>query len=381
MKARYLIVTAIISILLISGLVYGLLVQKPSQNIDPLSVYVGIDAAYDNPEEIKTEVDTVCSYTNLFILGSTGITNNETELNDMCQYIYDKGLSFIVYTEMPPVIGADWITYAKATWGNRFLGLYAYDEAGGKQLDLFENDGKQRHPVQAADNYTDARNQFEMTLNESLNWVVWNYTSENVPLFSSDYALYWFDYQGGYNTLFAEFCGSYNRQMNIALCRGAAVALDKDWGVMITRTATDALPESGDDMYADLVTAYDNGAKYLVVFDSNTNYTRSTLTGEHFQALKQFAEYAHKNPRTDEPPSKRTAFVLPKDFAYGFRGPTDKIWGLWPADDFSYNMSVQLGNLLNEYGSKLDVIYDDNINLSSLGYNKLVFWNGTELNG
>jgi hypothetical protein len=54
---------------------------------------------------------------------------------------------------------------------------------------------------------------------------------------------------------------------------------------------------------------------------------------------------------------------------------------LWPADDFSYNMSVQLGNLLNEYGSKLDVIYDDNINLSSLGYNKLVFWNGTELNG
>jgi hypothetical protein len=92
----------------------------------------------------------------------------------MCQYLYDKGLSFIPFTEMPPQIGIDWIQHAKASWGDKFLGLYIYDEPGGKQLDLFENAGLQRHPVQKADNYTDARNQFVATLNASLNWAIWN---------------------------------------------------------------------------------------------------------------------------------------------------------------------------------------------------------------
>ena len=130
-----------------------------------------------------------------------------------------------------------------------------------------------------------------------------------------------------------------------------------------------------------MVSAYENGAKYILLFDSNENYTHGTLTTEYFQALKQFTEYAHENPRTYEPTSERTAFVLPKDFAYGFRGPTDKIWGLWEANDFSYDMSVQLGNLLNKYGSKLDVIYDDGIDYSSLGYSRFIFWNGTVRNG
>ena len=215
MKATYLTATGIIVVLLISSLMYVFASWEQNQTItDPLSVFVGVDAAYDNPEEIRTLVDTISNYTNLFIIGSTGITNNETKLTEMCQYLYDEGLSFIVYTEMPPEIGAAWIRYAKATWGSRFLGLYVYDEAGGKQLDLFESDGQRRHPVGEADNYTDARNQFEITLNASLNWVIWNYTSESIPLFSSDYALYWFDYQGGYDTLFAEFGGNYSRQFN-----------------------------------------------------------------------------------------------------------------------------------------------------------------------
>ena len=236
--------------------------------------------------------------------------------------------------------------------------------------------------MQSADNYTDARNQFEATLNASLNWVIWNYTSANVPLFSSDYALYWFDYKGGYTTLFAEFGWNYSRQLNVALCRGAAVAQNKEWGVMITATYTDPPRlESGEEVYEDMVSAYENGAKYILLFDSNENYTHGTLTTEYFQALKQFTEYAHENPRTYEPTSERTAFVLPKDFAYGFRGPTDKIWGLWEANDFSYDMSVQLGNLLNKYGSKLDVIYDDGIDYSSLGYSRFIFWNGTVRNG
>ena len=48
--------------------------------------------------------------------------------------------------------------------------------------------------------------------------------------------------------------------------------------------------------------------------------------------MKQFWQYVKANPRTITPVSDRTAYVLPEDYAYGFRGPNDKIWGLWQAD-------------------------------------------------
>ena len=42
---------------------------------------------------------------------------------------------------------------------------------------------------------------------------------------------------------------------------------------------------------------------------------------------------------------------------------------------------MKLGSVLEENGSKLDVIYDDEVNYKTLGYNKLIFWNGTILEG
>ena len=36
--------------------------------------------------------------------------------------------------------------------------------------------------------------------------------------------------------------------------------------------------ESGPELYNDMVLAYENGAKYIVVFDSNANYTQNVLT-------------------------------------------------------------------------------------------------------
>ena len=377
MNAKYALV-AIITSLLIAALLlkYGFLDTNPAkgENVD---VFVGIDAAYDSLEEIKTLVDAVSPYTNLFIIGSTGVTHNVTKLDDLAQYVYDKGLSFIIYTEMPPIIEATWIANAKAKWGDRFLGLYVYDEAGGKQLDDFKVKA-----VHEADNYTDAKNQFVSVLNMSLNWVFGNFTDiENLQLFSSDYALYWFDYEAGYDTIFAEFGWNYSRQLNVALNRGAATAQNKDWGVIITWTYTEPpYIESGEQLYDDMVLAYQNGAKYIVIFDTNKNYTHGILGEEHFQALRQFSEYAHKDPRTQNAASERVAFVLPEDFAYGFRGPNDKIWGLWEADAdaLSYELSVKLGNLLTQYGDKLDVIYDDPAFLvNTNSYSKIIFWNGT----
>ena len=49
------------------------------------------------------------------------------------------------------------------------------------------------------------------------------------PLFASDYAFYWYDYQVGYDTIFAEFGSNYSQQLNVALCRGAATVQNKTW--------------------------------------------------------------------------------------------------------------------------------------------------------
>ena len=136
-----------------------------------------------------------------------------------------------------------------------------------------------------------------------------------------------------------------------------------------------------------MVLAYENGAKYIIVFDTNKNYTHSVLDKDaegnyeaqgHYDALKQFWQYVEDNPRSSDPIRNRVAYVLPEGYGYGFRGPDDKIWGLWEADEFSLEISTELGSLLDRYQNRLDIIYDDGLEAgNSYGYSRLIFWNGT----
>ena len=136
--------------------------------------------------------------------------------------------------------------------------------------------------------------------------------------------------------------------------------------------------ESGEELYNDMILAYENGAKYILVFDTDKNYTHGILKEEHLGALKQFWQYIQDNPRISDTLDDRVAFVLPKDYANGFRGPNDKIWGLWEADALSYELCVTLNNLIEQYGTKLDIIYDDGIESNNTDvYERFVFWNGT----
>jgi hypothetical protein len=209
----------------------------------------------------------------------------------------------------------------------------------------------------------------------------------DLPLFTSDYALYWFDYKATYDVVFAEFGWNYSRHINVALDRGAANVQNRDWGVMITWTYTqppdnESYLESGKELYDDLVLAYENGAQYILVFDTNKNYTHSILkeSPERLDALKQFWQYAMDNPRPSDPPNDRAAYVLPKDYGYGFRGPNDTIWGLWNATDYndSLRISTEIGGLIDKYQNRLDIIYDDGLEANNTyGYSKLIFWNGT----
>ena len=60
-------------------------------------VFVGVDVAYSNVKEIKQLVDEINSHTNTIVIGSTGITYNFTKLNDVCNYVYNKDMYFMVY--------------------------------------------------------------------------------------------------------------------------------------------------------------------------------------------------------------------------------------------------------------------------------------------
>ena len=344
--------------------------QTENQQAD---AFFGVDVAYENLTEIKTLINEISTYTNLFVIGCTGITHNITRLDEICQYVYDRGLSFIVYTER--FLRREWLEDAKNRWGERFLGFYFWDENGGKQLDIYEY-----RAVEEADNYTDASNRFVNILKRSLNFM--NYTDPAIPcLFTSDYALYWYDYKVGYDVVLAQLGWNYSRQLNIALCRGAATMHEKEWGVIITWTYTEPpYIESGEELYKDLVLAYENGAKYILVFDSNENYTQGILDNDHLTALKQFWRHMQNNPRENTATSDRVAYVLPKDYGYGFRGPNDKIWGLWEADDLAFQICETLGNFMEEYGARLDIIYDEGLEPgNTYGYGRLFFWNSSEL--
>jgi len=345
-------------------------------------VFVGIDVAYDNVAEIKLLVDEIRPYINTIVIGSTGITHNFTKLDEICQYIYDREMYFMIfahpiYDPNELLIQCQWVLDAKPRWGEYFLGLYAYDEPGGRQLDnasfkvVKDEDWFAKDWADAADKYV---SQLKFILNHTIEDQM---CGAYLPLFTSDYALYWFDYKAGYDVVFAEFGWNYSRTLNVALCRGAANIQNKGWGVMITWTYTQPpYLESDEELYSDLVLAYENGAKYILVFDTNENYTHRTLTEKHLDALKRFWQYAKDNPRTSDPIRNRVAYVLPKDYAYGFRGPDDKIWGLWEADNFSLEISTKVGGFIDRYQNRLDIIYDDGLN-SSYGYSSLIFWNGT----
>ena len=347
-------------------------------------VFVGVVAAYDNVAEIKLFVDEASPYINTIVIGSTGITHNFTKLDDVCQYVYDRGMYFTIYAHPindpdELVIQRQWVLDAKPRWGEHFLGLYAYDEPGGRQLDNASYKVVE-DKYWFADNWTDAADKFVRNMTQFLNHTIEELMGAlHLPLFTSDYALYWFDYKAEYDVVFAEFGWNYSRHLNVALCRGAANVQNREWGVMITWTYTQPpYLESGSELYDDLVLAYENGAKYILVFDTNEDYTHGVLKEEHLDALKRFWRYAKDNPRASDPTSDRVAYVLPKDYGYGFRGPDDKIWGLWEADDFSFKISTEVGSLIDRYQNRLDIIYDDGLKAnSSYGYSEFIFWNGT----
>ncbi|MCW4045027.1 MAG: hypothetical protein NWE94_05865, partial [Candidatus Bathyarchaeota archaeon] len=225
--------------------------------------FFGVACGSNTTREAKLLVDKVKDFTNLFVVNSWDIATNETALTEICQYAVDAKMSVIVYFDfifynVSSNIGSfynattweeygvtpwhiPWLNKARETWGSQFLGVYLYDEPGGNQIDKGywggNNVSRSGRPVRTFENvssYSDAAERFVTSINRSRSMQLLTNTSipdavtSKMPLFTSDYALYWFDYLAGYDVVFVELGWNNSRVQQIALCRGAANVQDKD---------------------------------------------------------------------------------------------------------------------------------------------------------
>jgi hypothetical protein len=201
----------------------------------------------------------------------------------------------------------------------------------------------------------------------------------DLKLFTSDYALYWYDYKGSYDTIFAQLGWNNTVAQEIGLVRGAANLQGKDWGTIITWKYTHSpYLASGDEIYQQMKASYECGAKYVIVFNyaEDMSGPYGTLKDEHFQALERFWNDVVKNSAVTHGGVKaEAALVLPKDYGWGMRTEDDKIWGLWKPDDTSQKIWSQLQGKLGQYGTKLDIVYDDPAFPVEGKYANVYYWN------
>lgn len=387
---QYLTVISALVILvgmLITFIVIDAVIIRPASGID---VYVGLDIGYGDEQTALEQIDKVASYVNLIILGSLNVTTDTETLTRVCDHIYQKGLNFIVYVAfgqgfegaLPAGPDPQFFVMATEKYGDRFLGVYLFDEVGGKRID-----GEHSINVTAANTYSEAA----FIYRDHLGWFLGNateyYAPAQFPRYTSDYALYWYDYLANYSVVFTEYVGSQSRQIATGLCRGAAKSLNKEWGVIVTWSGNPAeFIANPEQLYDDMVLAYQNGAKYIIVFNSPGQFDLSlpygTLTSAHFEKMKQFWNYVQSQPSVERYPAD-TAFVLPRDYGYGFRGPNDTIWGKWTADDIAPQIWEDVNGLIEAHVLPLDIVFETEIAdkpiSPPLPYERLFFWNGTTI--
>ena len=419
MKQVHIITVVLIVILLIASTT--LLLSHPQSNDSQKNpVYVGVAFGGDAVAQAKLLIDKTKSYTNLFILdsGINPISTNETAAREICNYAVNAGLKIIInmgsWTPWNWPWQIQFLNTSRSIYGDKFLGAYYDDEPGGIPLDwnwskqfaenkmVFGANGT-ANPLSLTSIYNKIQlaNQTGMTPQDYTIEAQWfNQLLErnrghndlkryNITSFTSDYALFWFDYIGGYDALFAQLgwnqtdgtpAGpSVNQQTAIALLRGAATMQKKEWGVIITWKYTEPpYLDTGANIYNQMETAYNAGAKYITIFDYPYNLSDNpygVMTDDHFQALEKF--WSQIGKQAPNSAHAEAALVLPKDYGFGMRSPEDKIWGFWGPDDKSSMIWNVSQTLLSQYGSRLDIIYDDPAFPIQGNYSKIFYWNQT----
>ena len=342
--------------------------------------YFGVSFGGQTVEEAKVLVDRVKDYTNVFLINSYDLSVNESALSEVCDYVVQSGLKFTVYFEFVSRVAypwhQSWLDNAPVRWGDSFLGVYFYDEPAGKQLDT-------KQMFSDAASYGEAADFFVQNISQTNSML--DLKNRSIPVFTSDYVLYWWDYLAGYDVVFAELGWELDSVQQIALCRGAANMQDKTWGAIIVWTDYEPpYMASASEIYQEMMLAYDAGAKYVTVFNYPTypeNNPYGVLSEDHFRAMEDFWNYTKANPRSIPTKQAQSVLVLPSDYGWGIRRnqhiKQDNIWGLWPEDEKSPQILENLHKLLEQYGLDLDIAFDDAKFDFNNTYNQVYYWNQT----
>lgn len=418
LTTKYAIAFLIISTLTVSTVAFLAEYHAGTNFKDSAPAYVGVAFGGSTAAEAKLLIDRVKTYTNLFILdsGSAPLSRNETAINEICDYAVAQGLNVIINLgayntsswfwqpimsygtfsntsetitwKSPPLdtIKKQW----SERWGAKFLGVYYNDEPGGVQLDydwspwlannleLIRNSTypgfQDLYSVYLKMQAANANGTKPLDYNNETAYFLWALRFDpglsalkatKIRTFTSDYALYWFDYLGGYDVMFAQLGWNSSYVEQIALIKGAARLQNKDWGAIIT-WKYDASPylDSGNGIYNQMLAAYEAGAKYITIFDYpvENGSLYGIMRDEHFMALEKFWNDLTTFPKVRTFPDlsgPEAVLILPHNYGWGMRRPDDLIWGFWGPDEKSIPIGTNTANLLIKYGAQLDIVYDD----------------------
>jgi hypothetical protein len=191
-----------------------------------------------------------------------------------------------------------------------------------------------------------------------------DFLKNSTKVFTSDYALYQFDYSSGYDVVLGQIGWNLSLNQQLSLMRGAANLEHKDWGIVITwkYQGPDLYLDNGTEILNQMRTAYDCGAKYFVLFDyyDSDNSTYGTLKPEHFQALQTFWNDVVKNPNVVQGSIKAdSVLVMPQNYGWGTRWQQDHIWGIFNANETTAKIWNLMQTTLQEHGLKIDIVCDD----------------------
>ncbi|XHH09820.1 MAG: hypothetical protein ACFCUE_04115 [Candidatus Bathyarchaeia archaeon] len=135
MKKRLAMVLSAVLIALILVSVF-LILQSYSLTEKPF--YVGVTYCGNSVDEAKQLIDKVKTYTNIFVLQSGPLQENQSATVEICDYAVNNDLDLIVYfgsLDWKHNVVSGFLNATTNRWGNHFLGLYYGDELGGNMLD------------------------------------------------------------------------------------------------------------------------------------------------------------------------------------------------------------------------------------------------------